>query len=90
MPPQAAAEVQVAQFVVEAAELLLLAAAEEEVLPAAAAELLLDELELLQPAASKTEPTAATPATIAFDARKVKPLPCLPRGVNGGRRWHLG
>jgi hypothetical protein len=89
MPPQAAAEVQVAQFVVEAAELLLLAAA-DEVLPAAAAELLLEELELLQPAASKTEPTAATPATIAFDARKVKPLPCPPRGVARGKRWHLG
>ena len=30
----------------------------------------LDELELLQPAASKIDPTAATDATIALDARK--------------------
>jgi hypothetical protein len=37
----------------------------------------LDEL-LLQPAASKMEPTAATPATIALDARKVEPSPAAP------------
>ena len=43
--------------------------------PLAAAELL--EL-LLHPAASRTEPTAATDATIAFDARKVKTLPMPP------------
>ena len=36
--------------------------------PAAALELL-EELELLQPAASKIDPTAATVAAIAFDAR---------------------
>ena len=59
-------------------------------LPAAAAELL-DELPLLpQPAASKIEPTAAAVAAIAFDARKVKPSPCPPPGVIGGKRWHLG
>ena len=40
---------------------------------AAAAEALLEELELLHPAASNIEPTAAAAATIAFDARKVKP-----------------
>ena len=41
--------------------------------PAAAALLLLEELELLHPAASKIDPTAATDATIAFEARKVNP-----------------
>jgi len=66
MPPQAAAEVHVAQLAVAAA-------LAEEPPPAAAllVELaVLDELELLQPAASKTDPTTATAATIAFDARK--------------------
>jgi hypothetical protein len=75
MPPQEAAEVQVAQFVVLAVEP-----------PLAAAELL--EL-LLQPAASRMDPTAAADATIAFDARKVKPSHAAPRGT-GGERWHLG
>jgi hypothetical protein len=60
MPPPAAAEVAVAQFVELAAPPLLLLA------------------ELLQPAASRIDPTAATDATIAFDARKVKPSPCRP------------
>ena len=46
--------------------------------PLAAAELL--EL-LLHPAASRIDPTAATDATIAFDARKVKPSPCRPWGT---------
>jgi hypothetical protein len=78
MPPQAVAELHVAQFVVEAAELLPLAAA-DDVEPAAAAELL-EELELLQPAASKIDPTAAAVATIAFDARKIKPSRAAPRG----------
>ena len=80
MPPQAAAEVAVAQFVELAAPPLLLAE-----LPDAAAELL-EELELLQPAASRIDPTAATDATIAFDARKVKPSPCRPwsTGANVG------
>jgi hypothetical protein len=66
MPPQAAAEVAVAQ--------LQLAAALAEPPPAAAALVVelaeLDELELLQPAASNIDPTAATDATIALDARK--------------------
>jgi hypothetical protein len=67
MPPQAAAEVAVAQ--------LQLAAALAEEPPPAAAALVVelaapDEVELLQPAASKTDPTAATAATIALDARK--------------------
>src|ERR1700722_17737829 len=66
MPPPAAADVAVAQFVELAAEPLLLAE-----LPAAAE--LLEELELLHPAASKIDPTAAADATIAFDARKVNP-----------------
>jgi hypothetical protein len=63
MPPQAVSEAHVAQSVVLA----------EEPPPAAAlvVELAeLDELELLQPAASKIDPTAATAATIALDARK--------------------
>jgi hypothetical protein len=51
---------------VELPELLLPA----EELPAAAE---LEEPELLQPAASMIDPTAAAVATIAFDARKVKP-----------------
>jgi hypothetical protein len=67
MPPQAAAEVAVAQ-------LQLAAALAEEPPPAAAALVVelaeLDELELLQPAASKIDPTAAAAATIALDARK--------------------
>ena len=68
MPPQAAAEVAVAQLQLAAA-----LAVDEEPPPAAAlvVELAaLDELELLQPAASKIDPTAATAATIALDARK--------------------
>ena len=50
-------------------------------LPAAAAELL-EELEELQPAARSMEPTAAAVATIALDARKIKPSPAAP-GVWG-------
>jgi hypothetical protein len=73
MPPPAVAEVAVAQFVELAAPPPLLLAE----LPDAAAELL-EELELLHPAASRIDPTAATDATIAFDARKVKPSPCRP------------
>jgi hypothetical protein len=68
MPPQEAAEVQVAKLAVLAAEAL----AEEP--PAAALLDVLAELEelelLLQPAASRIDPTAATAATIALDARK--------------------
>jgi len=78
MPPPAVADVAVAQFAAAPAEPLAPAAAEDE-LPAAAGAELLEELELLQPAASKTDPTAATVATIAFDARKVKPSHAGPR-----------
>ena len=67
-----------AQFVELAAEPLLL----DDELPVAAE--LLEELELLQPAASKIDPIAAADATIAFDARKVKPSPCRPPGVCRG------
>jgi L-lactate utilization protein LutC len=81
MPPPAVADAAVDQSV----ELLEVLEAE---LPAAGAELL-EELEA-QPAASKTDPTAAAVATIAFDARKVKPSPCRPQGFVGGKRWHLG
>jgi hypothetical protein len=77
IPPQAATEAQVAQSVELADE------------PPAAAELL-EEPELLHPAASKTEPTAAAAATIAFDARKVKPSPCPPPWCTGDERRHLG
>jgi hypothetical protein len=73
MPPKAAAEVAVLASTVAPVPLLA-------VEPAAAAALLLEELELLQPAASKIEPTAAALATIALDARKVKPSPCRPTG----------
>jgi hypothetical protein len=62
MPPQAATEVHVAQSVDEP--------------PLAAAVELLEPL--LHPAASRIDPTAATDAAIAFDARKVKPSPCRP------------
>jgi len=69
MPPQAAAELQVAKFVV----LLLLP------LALAAAEPLLELLELLHPAASTTVPIAATVATIALFERKVVPSHAAPR-----------
>jgi hypothetical protein len=82
MPPPAVADAAVDQSV----ELLEVLEAE---LPAAAGAELLEELEA-QPAASKTDPTAAAVATIAFDARKVKPSPCRPQGFVGGKRWHLG
>ena len=83
----AAAEVAVLAFA-DALGLLEEPAAgeEEEVEPVAAGVLV--ELELLHPAASRIEPTAAAAATIAFDARKVT-LPCPP-GVKQGERWHLG
>jgi hypothetical protein len=55
--------VQVAQFAVPEAEPLA-----EAPVPAAAE--LLDDPELLQPAASKIDPTAAAAATIVLDARK--------------------
>jgi hypothetical protein len=69
MPPKAAAEVAVLAST-EAAGL------PEEPTPDAVE--LPEEPELLQPAASKIEPTAAAAATIAFDARKCNlPLPAL-------------
>jgi hypothetical protein len=73
MPPKAAAEVAVLASTVELVPVLA-----EEL--AAAAELLLEELELPQPAASKIDPTAAALATIALDVRKVKPSPMPPHG----------
>jgi hypothetical protein len=76
MPPKAAAEVAVLALT-EAPGL-----AEEP--PPVAAELL-GELEL-QPAASKIDPTAAVAATIAFDMRKVRPLPCQAPGLLGAKR----
>jgi hypothetical protein len=80
MPPKAAAEVAVLASTD--------AALPVAVLPLLAAELLEELDELLQPAASKMEPTAAAVATITLDARKVKPSPAAP-GV-WGRPWHLG
>jgi len=78
----AAAEVAVLAFAdaLGLDEAPVLAAAEEELEPVAAGVLLV-ELELLHPAASRIDPTAAAAATIAFDARKVT-LPCPPRGLN--------
>jgi hypothetical protein len=83
MPPPPVADVAVDQSAEEPA------AAEDE-LPAAAAAGVLEELELLQPAASMIDPTAAAVATIAFDARKVKPSHARPQGLQGDKRWHLG
>jgi hypothetical protein len=89
MPPPAVADVAVDQSVEEPAELLAPAAAAELAVAAAAA--LLVELELLlHPAASRIDPTAAADATIAFDARKVKPSHARPQGLKGDKRWHLG
>jgi hypothetical protein len=85
MPPKAAAEVAV---LASTAAVLAL-----EVPPAAAVLVELDELE--QPAARRMEPTAATLATIALDARKINP-PMLPPGVPGQAcaswldTWNLG
>ena len=78
MPPKAAAEVAV---LASTAAVLALAVPPE---PLAAVEL--DELE--QPAARRMEPTAATLATIALDARKINP-PMLPQGF-GAVPLHLG
>ncbi len=75
MPPKAAAEVAVPASTAAA---LVLAVA-EPLLLAAAAELLEELEELAQPAARRMEPTAAAVATIALDARKVKPSPAAPR-----------
>jgi hypothetical protein len=88
MPPPWVADVAVDQSVEDAAELLP-PAAEDELLPAAGAELL-EEDELLQPAASKIDPTATKVVTIVFDARKVNPPMPAPGGCTRGKRWHLG
>ena len=74
MPPKAAAEVAV---------LASTAALELPLAEELAAELLLGELELLQPAASKIDPTAAALATIALDVRKVKSSPMPPPWIAG-------
>src|ERR1700733_3642780 len=71
MPPKAAAEVAV---LASTAAVLALA------VPPAAGLVGLDELG--QPAARRMEPTAATLATIALDARKINP-PMLPPGDTG-------
>ena len=87
MPPKAAAEVAV---LASTAAVLALAVPPAELLAAGA---LLEELE--QPAARRMEPTAATLATIALDARKINP-PMLPQGIPGQAcaswldTWNLG
>ena len=78
MPPKAAAEVAV---LASTAAVLALA-----VPPAAAVLVELEELE--QPAARRMEPTAATLATIALDARKINP-PMLPPGDIGAGLYIL-
>jgi hypothetical protein len=77
IPPKAAAEVAVLASTAAAVAL--------EVPPAAllAGAELLELEELAQPAARRIEPTAATLATIALDARKVNP-PMLPPGFGTG------
>jgi hypothetical protein len=72
MPPQAAAELHVAKFVVPALLPPLLLVFADELL----------ELLELHPAASTTVPTAATVATIALFVRKVVP----PTPPPGGKR----
>lgn len=83
MPPQAVMLAQVAQSTLAAAVAVL----ELEVVAVleltGVLELLLLEL-LLQPATSRIEPIAATlVATIALDARKVRPSHAGPQGVQG-------
>ncbi|HXO24935.1 MAG TPA: hypothetical protein VN870_10155 [Streptosporangiaceae bacterium] len=81
MPPKAAAEVAVLG---STAAVLALAELLDELLAGALAGAeLLEELEELQPAARRMEPTAATLATIALDARKINP-PMLPPGYGAG------
>src|ERR1700722_1936977 len=81
MPPKAAAEVAV--LASTAAVLALEGALDELLAGALAGAELLEELEELQPAARRMEPTAATLATIALDARKINP-PMLPPGFGAG------
>jgi hypothetical protein len=84
MPPQAASESQVFQSTLAAAVLELVAVLE---LLGVVVELLLELLE--QPATSKIDPTAATlVATIALDARKVRPSHAAPGVLEAFR--HLG
>jgi hypothetical protein len=80
MPPPWATDVAVDQSAEAPAEPL--AAPADDELPAAAA-VALEVLELLHPAASMIDPTAAAVATIAFDARKVKPSHARPQGFQG-------
>src|ERR1700722_1556825 len=81
MPPKAAAEVAVLG---STAAVLALAELLDELLAGALAGAeLLEELEELQPAARRMEPTAAPLATIALDARKITP-PMLPPGFGAG------
>jgi hypothetical protein len=83
MPPKAAAEVAVLGLTAAVLALAeLLAEPLAGALALAGAELL-EELEELQPAARRMEPTAATLATIALDARKINP-PMLPQGYGAG------
>ena len=79
MPPKAAAEVAVLGLTAAVLALAL----EEPLAGALAGAELLEELEELQPAARRMEPTAATLATIALDARKINP-PMLPPGFGAG------
>ena len=81
MPPKAVAEVAV--LASTAAVLALEVLLDELLAGALAGAELLDELEELQPAARRMEPTAATLATIALDARKINP-PMLPPGFGAG------
>jgi hypothetical protein len=81
MPPKAAAEVAV--LASTAAVLALEVLLDELLAGALAGAELLEELEELQPAARRMEPTAATLATIALDARKINP-PMLPPGFGAG------
>ncbi|HEX4093662.1 MAG TPA: hypothetical protein VHZ33_33510 [Trebonia sp.] len=81
MPPKAAAEVAVLGLT--AAVLALAELLAEPLAGALAGAELLEELEELQPAARRMEPTAATLATIALDARKINP-PMLPQGYGAG------
>ena len=91
MPPKAAAEVAVLGLTAAVLALAL----EEPLAGALAGAELLEELEELQPAARRMEPTAATLATIALDARKINP-PMLPPGIPGQAcaswldTWNLG
>jgi len=91
MPPETEeSEETVAQFteLELAGELELVAELVAELVLLGALELVLELL--LHPATSRIDPTAATlVATIALDARKVKPSHAAP-GVLRACVWHLG